>query len=36
MGFAFSEALAHVNCMLATGALRWAEPSGPIRRVVNA
>ncbi len=36
MGFAFSEALAHVNSMLATGELRWAEPLGSIRRVVNA
>jgi glyoxylase-like metal-dependent hydrolase (beta-lactamase superfamily II) len=36
MGFAFSETLAHVNAMVATGALRWAEPLGSIRRVVNA
>jgi glyoxylase-like metal-dependent hydrolase (beta-lactamase superfamily II) len=36
MAFAFSEALAHVNSMLAKGALRWAEPAGSIRRVVAA
>ncbi len=35
MAFAFSEALAHVNSMLATGALRWAESAGSIRRVVT-
>ncbi|HYA73409.1 MAG TPA: MBL fold metallo-hydrolase [Roseiarcus sp.] len=36
MAFAFSEALAHVNYMLAMGELRWAEPEGSIRRVVTA
>jgi glyoxylase-like metal-dependent hydrolase (beta-lactamase superfamily II) len=36
MAFAFSEALAHVNYMLAQGELRWAEPMGSIRRVVAA
>jgi len=36
MGFAFSEALAHVNYMIGVGALRWAEPIGAIRRVVAA
>lgn len=32
MGFAFSELLAHINYMLARGALHWVEPArGPAR-----
>jgi glyoxylase-like metal-dependent hydrolase (beta-lactamase superfamily II) len=37
MGFAFSELLAHVNYMLARGALGWAEQkSGPARLVASS
>jgi glyoxylase-like metal-dependent hydrolase (beta-lactamase superfamily II) len=33
MGFAFSELLAHVNTMLARGALRWVEPANAPARL---
>jgi glyoxylase-like metal-dependent hydrolase (beta-lactamase superfamily II) len=37
MGFAFSELLAHVNYMLARGALKWAEGDrGPARLMAGA
>jgi glyoxylase-like metal-dependent hydrolase (beta-lactamase superfamily II) len=34
MSFAFSEVLAHMNCMLRLGTLAWAEPEGGIERVI--
>jgi glyoxylase-like metal-dependent hydrolase (beta-lactamase superfamily II) len=35
MSFAFSEVLAHVNCMLRRGELAWAEPENGVARVLS-
>jgi hypothetical protein len=35
MSFAFSETLAHVNCMLRRGELAWAEGTDGVERVAT-